>query len=74
MKLGHGFFCLAFLRDGTTGIAPIASATELGCPGQAFQQLQRGRELVRLAGDQDKIDQPAGGITDTHDLAAQSAA
>jgi hypothetical protein len=26
MNTGHDCFCLAFLRDGTIGIAPIASA------------------------------------------------
>jgi len=38
--------------------------------GKALQQLQRGREFVRLAGDEDQIDQAAGAIPDSGDLAA----
>lgn len=44
-----------------------------GCLGQAFQQLQRGREFVRLAGDKNKVDQAAGGIADPDYLAAKTA-
>ena len=44
-----------------------------GCLGQAFQQLQRGREFVRLAGDKDKVDQAASGIADPDYLAAKTA-
>jgi hypothetical protein len=43
------------------------------CLGQAFQQLQRGREFVCLTGDKDKVDKAASGIADPDDLAAQTA-
>ena len=41
--------------------------------GQALQQHQRGCQFMRLARHQDKVDEPAGGITDTGNLAAETA-
>jgi len=42
-------------------------------PGQTPQQQQRRRKLVRLARQQDKVDEPARGVADTDDLAAKTA-
>jgi hypothetical protein len=45
-----------------------------GRPGQPLQQLQRGGQLVRLAGYQDEVDEAAIGVANTYDLAAEATA
>lgn len=77
---------MAPLRDGTTGIAPIARTVERNSRashamsanavrrfGQTLQKQQRRRKLVRLARCQKEIDQPPGSVTHADDLGAKPA-